>query len=371
MSAQPRQNRTFICSVLFLDIVEYSKQPVATQIRVKEKLSALLTDALKDVAQNDRIILDTGDGVALNFIGNPEDALFVSMTIRDDLAADQSAETAFLRLRMGINLGPVRLVKDINGQPNIIGDGINVAQRVMSFAQPGQILVSHSYHEVVSCLSGSYSALFQYEGAHTDKHVREHEVYAVGSSTADIKRLSMENNIADSRPGRLVPLVATLSRAAGSMTQTVRRRPLFASVGTAITIMAVALGIRLTRVAPPDDDPLPAPVKAASVGKAAPAAKVPPSPAAKAKDVADKAERTAPVPVAASAQPNGTVSVAVSPWGEVYVDGVKRGVSPPLREIQITPGPHTIEFRNSGFAPHVRTINVSTGARVRVQHTFN
>lgn len=41
----PRQNRTFICSVLFLDIVEYSSKPVAMQIRVKERLNRLLTDA--------------------------------------------------------------------------------------------------------------------------------------------------------------------------------------------------------------------------------------------------------------------------------------------------------------------------------------
>ena len=93
----PRQNRTFICSVLFLDIVEYSKKLVAAQIRVKERLNTLLTDALKDVAQNDRIILDTGDGVALNFIGNPEDALFVSMSLRDNLMADTSADTARMR----------------------------------------------------------------------------------------------------------------------------------------------------------------------------------------------------------------------------------------------------------------------------------
>ena len=40
-------------------------------------------------------------------------------------------------VRLGVNLGPVRLVKDLNGQMNIIGDGINVAQRVMSFSRPG------------------------------------------------------------------------------------------------------------------------------------------------------------------------------------------------------------------------------------------
>ena len=61
----------------------------------------------------------------------------------------------------------------------MIGDGINVAQRVMSFAHPNQILVSRSYHEVVSRLSQEYAQLFHYAGLHRDKHVREHEVYEV------------------------------------------------------------------------------------------------------------------------------------------------------------------------------------------------
>ena len=30
-----RANRTFICSVLFLDIAEYSKKPVSEQIQLK------------------------------------------------------------------------------------------------------------------------------------------------------------------------------------------------------------------------------------------------------------------------------------------------------------------------------------------------
>jgi hypothetical protein len=81
---------------------------------------------------------------------------------------------------MGINIGPVKLVKDINGHPNIIGDGINVAQRIMSFARPGQIVVSRSYYDVVSNLASEYAKLFHYEGSRTDKHVREHEIYVVG-----------------------------------------------------------------------------------------------------------------------------------------------------------------------------------------------
>ena len=74
----------------------------------------------------------------------------------------------------------MKLVKDINGHPNIIGDGINVAQRIMSFARPGQIVVSRSYYDVVSNLASEYAKLFTYEGSRTDKHVREHEIYVVG-----------------------------------------------------------------------------------------------------------------------------------------------------------------------------------------------
>jgi class 3 adenylate cyclase len=69
---------------------------------------------------------------------------------------------------MGINLGPVKLLVDINKQLNLIGDGINVAQRVMSFAEPGKLLVSRSYYEVISCLSQEYAKLFNYEGVHPD-----------------------------------------------------------------------------------------------------------------------------------------------------------------------------------------------------------
>src|SRR5262245_15398854 len=173
--------RTLVCSVLFLDIVEYSKKPVAEQLQLKQAFNAALGRALEEVAPRDRIILDTGDGAAITFLGDPEDALFASISMRD--------AAGVLGVRAGVNLGPVRLVKDLNGQVNIIGDGINVAQRVMSFARAGQLLVSRSFYEVVSCLSRDYASLFRHEGSRTDKHVRDHEVYSVGG-TPHTRRLA-------------------------------------------------------------------------------------------------------------------------------------------------------------------------------------
>jgi len=177
---EERDNKTIMCSVLFLDIVEYSKKSVSGQISLKDRFNSYLSAAIRDVPATDRIILDTGDGAAINFLGDIEDALKAALSLRSSLLNEDINIDPPLLVRMGINLGPVRLVRDINGQPNIVGDGINVAQRVMGFADVAQILVSRSYFDAVSRLSPQYSGMFHHQGSRTDKHVREHEVYAIG-----------------------------------------------------------------------------------------------------------------------------------------------------------------------------------------------
>ena len=174
-----RNNKTSICSIVFLDIIDYSKKTDSEQIEIKNQFNALINRSLKDVAENDRIILDTGDGAAIASNGSPEDILFIALNIRDEIIKNNILTATPLYVRFGVNLGPVRVVKDINGRPNIIGDGINVAQRIMSFAKPNQILVSRSYYEVTSRLTQEISQMFDYSGMKQDKHVREHEVYSV------------------------------------------------------------------------------------------------------------------------------------------------------------------------------------------------
>lgn len=177
-----RLNKTSICSIIFLDIVEYSIKSGSEQIAEKTLFNSLVGDALKDVAQTDRIILDTGDGAAIALMGEPEEALFVSLTIRDVILAYNQTSKSLIKVRIGINLGSVRVVKDINGQLNILGDGINVAQRIMSFAEPNQIMVSRSYFEVTSRLTKELTNMFIYSGIKQDKHVREHEIYLINPS---------------------------------------------------------------------------------------------------------------------------------------------------------------------------------------------
>ena len=145
--------RTLVCSVLFIDIVGYSKKGVADQVKLKRVFNELLTAALEQVAPRERVVVDTGDGAAITFLGDPEGALFVGLAVLDKVGE--------IPVRLGINLGPVSLVKDINGRDNVVGDGINAAERVMSFAGQGQLLVSRSFFEVMSLLSADYASLFK------------------------------------------------------------------------------------------------------------------------------------------------------------------------------------------------------------------
>ncbi|MBI2313496.1 MAG: hypothetical protein HYU77_13435 [Betaproteobacteria bacterium] len=178
-----RRRRTAISSVLFMDIVGYSKQPVSVQIEIKEQFNRLVSDFIKEIPEADRIILDTGDGAAVSFLKDPEDALEVAIKMRDALR-DERQKYARLAVRIGINLGPVQVVKDMNNQTNLVGDGINDAQRVMSFAGDQQIFVSRSYHDVVARISQDYARQFVYRGSHKDKHGRPHEVYEAGVTQA-------------------------------------------------------------------------------------------------------------------------------------------------------------------------------------------
>ncbi len=344
-------NKTTICSVVFLDIVEYSKKSVAEQIRLKNQFNALLSLAIRHVPVTDRIILDTGDGASISFLGDPEDALLCAMKLRDAVLAER--ESPFL-LRIGINLGPVRLIRDINKQPNLVGDGINVAQRIMDFAQPNQILVSRSFYDVISSVTDGYAGLFEHLGSRTDKHVREHEIYALKDETG------MENAFMAS-----FKHAPALEKQPWWQDKSLLLKKVFPAAAILLVLVALALkmatqpAMRPTpsqpRAAPPKPKSAPAAQSAAApaaLPKSAPAAKAP-----------SRHERKA-------AADTATLLFRIMPWGEVYVDGKKRGVSPPLKSLEVKAGKHQIEIRNTTLPSHSQTVETHPGEHVIIEHEF-
>ena len=82
---------------------------------------------------------------------------------------------------------------------------------------------------------------------------------------------------------------------------------------------------------------------------------------------ARQAAAASTAPVAAAM---GTVRVAVSPWGQIEVDGKPAGIAPPLNELNLSEGRHTITIRNDEFPPFSATVNVTAGQPVNLKHRF-
>jgi class 3 adenylate cyclase len=377
-------NKTIMCSVLFLDIVAYSRKSVSEQMELKNSLNSALAEAISMVPTDDRIILDTGDGAAISFLGDVEDALKVALVLAQSLQRERAEQGAPIPVRMGINLGPVRLIKDINGQPNIVGDGINVAQRVMEFSEAGQILISRSYHDAISNLSQEYAAMLHYHGKFTDKHVREHEVYSVrykeGEQPAPVRNAAHGRDAGGVHD--LFSRVSNIFEKAAS-----QPRILIGGIIVGAILLATARMVRIgpqTVAVPAQNTEIAAPQQptAGVAAQDGQSAREMPAPEVNALQPQDRANRNpapqasspehpAAKPAVTSESPDmGRVSIAVTPWGEVYLDGNIQGISPPLNELEVTPGTHNIEIRNKTSKKYSRTILVKPGQKIFIKYKF-
>ncbi|MCC6867284.1 MAG: serine/threonine protein kinase [Burkholderiales bacterium] len=109
---------------------------------------------------------------------------------------------------------------------------------------------------------------------------------------------------------------------------------------------------------------------AAAPPVAAPPVAAPPAAAPPAAAPPAAAPPAAAPPAAAPAKPMARVTFAITPWGEIHVDGRRRGIAPPLQELRLPPGKHLIEVRNATFPPHRETIDVGPNDVVRIRHKF-
>ena len=67
---------------------------------------------------------------------------------------------------------------------------------------------------------------------------------------------------------------------------------------------------------------------------------------------------------------HATVVFEVRPQGDVYVDGALKGKSPPLTQMQLAAGHHTIEVQRPLFKPFVQEFDVAAGDTLVIRHVF-
>lgn len=65
-----------------------------------------------------------------------------------------------------------------------------------------------------------------------------------------------------------------------------------------------------------------------------------------------------------------TVTFSIQPWGEVYVNGAVKGISPPMKSMTLPPGSYMLEVRNSTYAPRMERVELSSGENYSIRHRF-
>ncbi|MGR6077071.1 serine/threonine protein kinase [Achromobacter xylosoxidans] len=118
---------------------------------------------------------------------------------------------------------------------------------------------------------------------------------------------------------------------------------------------------------------------AAATPAEAPVGSAPPAPASSAMPTEPASAATAPIPEAAApAQDEAPkpkpvpvlVRLNIRPWGEVWINGVARGISPPVKELRLIPGKYQVVLRNADLPPYRTTLEVRPGKPAVISHVF-
>lgn len=136
-----------LAAILAADVVGFSRlmetdesgTMAALKVRRKEVLDPLVSK------HQGRIFKTTGDGVLIEF-ASAVNAVQCAVELQQGMAVANSGkpEDRHIVLRIGVNLGDVM----VEGS-DLYGDGVNIAVRLETIAEPGGILVSSTAHDHV------------------------------------------------------------------------------------------------------------------------------------------------------------------------------------------------------------------------------
>jgi serine/threonine-protein kinase len=139
--------------------------------------------------------------------------------------------------------------------------------------------------------------------------------------------------------------------------------------------IAAASAVAAAASAPDAAASVPEPEASAASAAAEPAPATPVRTAAAAPNARkprDKASRAASTvqPSVPAAPAMGTLQLAITPWGNVEVDGAAAGTAPPLNHLNLSAGTHTITVRNADFPPYTTTVKIDPEQPAMLRYRF-
>jgi class 3 adenylate cyclase len=179
---EPSSVKRRLTCILAADAVGYSQQMGRDEegtIRVLAAHRAVIDGIIG--FHEGRIVSTAGDSVIAEF-PSAVDSVRCAVEIQDALKTRNDAlpEHRQMRFRIGVNLGDVVVKND-----DLLGDGVNVAARLETMAEPGGICISSSVYDQIT---GKLDLGFQDIGNQTLKNIsRPIHVYRVSGAGAPLR----------------------------------------------------------------------------------------------------------------------------------------------------------------------------------------
>ncbi len=147
------------------------------------------------------------------------------------------------------------------------------------------------------------------------------------------------------------------------------RHPWIAAVAAAgvLGIGAASLQMRDEPAAVQAEQPAVPSTALASANNGPPAVVREPAPSS---DMPARKAQARAAPTALAPMIKGKVTLAISPWGQIEVDGSNVGTTPPLNQLTLSAGSHHITIRNADFPAYSATVDVAGGQPVTIRHKF-
>lgn len=185
----------------FTDIVAGSNPTIPTKDQVRkiivlnEVIARTAVFANKDPKST--VILPTGDGMAIGFSDSPEKPLRLAVEIHKALSRYNQSKIGKekLLIRVGIDMGPVYVIKDLNGQDNVWGPGIILTRRVMDLAGDMQIFASERIANDIRNLSPEYKEIMHPIGDYAIKHGEQLKLYNIYGEGFGNKNAARKNKM--------------------------------------------------------------------------------------------------------------------------------------------------------------------------------
>jgi len=172
-----------LAAILACDVVGYSRLTERDERGTLERLKIYRKDLLEPLVSghHGRIVKLTGDGMLCEF-ASVVNAVTSAMAIQQALAEHEAEtpEEERIRFRIGVNLGDVVCEED----GDLYGDGVNIAARLESIADPGTVIVSGTaYDHLQGKLDFGFTPLGELRLKNIERPVRAYRVETDASAS--------------------------------------------------------------------------------------------------------------------------------------------------------------------------------------------